>query len=185
MTLLVNHWRPVLNRWRPTRALHLLRNPDSVPVDDLRDLVRSVADAPDVWEPRLELPVGTDRWWTRLHGERRFDVWLLSWLPGHHTDLHDHGASEAAFTVVRGELTEMRFDPDGWWTRHRRETGSVTSLPPGMVHDVYGAGHAPAVSVHAYSPPLQGMNYYERDVRGRLRVVRSVDARQREQVLVP
>src|SRR5690606_3105622 len=33
-------------------------------------------------------------------------VWLLSWLPGQATVVHDHGATTGAFTVVSGELVE-------------------------------------------------------------------------------
>ena len=32
--------------------------------------------------------------------------WLLSWLPGQGTGLHDHGGSAGAFAVVRGTLHE-------------------------------------------------------------------------------
>lgn len=108
------------------------------------------------------------------------DVWLLSWLPGQATDLHDHGPSAAAFMVVRGELAEVRVDADGRWSRHRREAGPVTSVPPGLVHDVHGAGSGPAVSIHAYSPPLRRMTFYTRDTEGRLHVARSVTTEQPE-----
>ena len=33
-------------------------------------------------------------------------VWLLSWLPGQGTDLHDHCTSAGAFVVARGSLAE-------------------------------------------------------------------------------
>ena len=33
-------------------------------------------------------------------------IWVLSWLPGQGTPLHDHGRSAGAFAVVRGVLTE-------------------------------------------------------------------------------
>lgn len=56
----------------------------------------------------LELTDPSARWWTRIWHDPDVDVWLLSWLPGHTTELHDHGDSAAAFTVVRGALTETR-----------------------------------------------------------------------------
>src|SRR6266516_7886428 len=94
----------------------------------LAALVRSIAADPDAWQPQLRLP-GLDgqRWWTRLQTDALADVWLLSWLPGQATDLHDHGPSAAAFAVVRGELAEVRIDAYGWWSRHRRAAGSITS----------------------------------------------------------
>jgi quercetin dioxygenase-like cupin family protein len=99
------------------------------------------------------------------------DVWLLSWLPGHFTDLHDHGESAAAFTVVSGLLTERRLDGRGGITAASRAPGSVTWVAPGVIHDVHGDGRGPAVSIHAYSPVLQRMIYY--DVTGR--AVRTVE----------
>jgi hypothetical protein len=107
-------------------------------------------------------------------------VWLLSWLAGQATDLHDHGRSAAAFAVVQGQLAEVRVDAEGWWSRHQRAAGSVTSLPPGLVHDVHGAGTGPAVSIHACSPPLRSMNFYERDARGRLRAAHTMATEQPE-----
>lgn len=149
--------------------------------ESLVALVRSVAEDPDAWQPRLQLP-GRDgqRWWTRLHADETADVWLLSWLPGQATGLHDHGASAAALAVVRGELAEVRIDACGWWSRYRRETGSITSVPPGLVHDVQGAGTGPAVSIHAYSPPLRRMTFYDRNSAGRVYAVRSVATEQPE-----
>ena len=146
---------------------------------DLSALVRSVATDPALWQPRVQIPDGgADRWWTRLSSDPRVDVWLLSWLPGHATDLHDHGGSAAAFSVVRGRLAEVRVGARGRPVTHQRVPGSVTWLAPGLVHDVRGAGDRAAVSIHAYSPPLSEMNYHAWDGHGRLRrthTVRSVE----------
>lgn len=65
-------------------------------------------------------------------------------------------------------------------TAHR--AGSVTWLAPGIIHDVRGAGRRPAVSIHAYSPPLSRMNYYA-DGRDGLHVVRSVQTHEPEEEL--
>ena len=143
--------------------------------ESLGALVASIAADPAAWQPRVRLPRRNEqRWWTCLSANALVDVWLLSWLPGQATDLHDHGRSAAAFVVVRGKLAEVRVDAGGRWSRHARETGDRTSMPPGLVHDVHGAGVGPAVSIHAYSPPLRCMTFYDRDADGRLCAVRSV-----------
>lgn len=154
--------------------------PPGLPPADLAALVRRVAGDVDRWLPRLQLPDGSDRWWTRLAADDRVDVWLLSWLPGHNTDLHDHGDSAAAFTVVRGSLSEVRLDASGQRTSHVRATGSATSLGAGVIHDVTGAGTQPAVSIHAYSPPLTRMNYFD---PATLRVARTVHSNEPEEEL--
>lgn len=148
------------------------RAPDLPP--DLVNLVRAVADERLAWEPLVRLPDGTDRWWTRMYGDHRFDLWLLSWLPGHSTDLHDHGASAAAFAVVRGVLGEVRVDRDGFYSGYVRRAGSVISVPAGVIHEVRAAGDGPAVSIHAYAPPLVTMNVYARDGVRAPRLMRSV-----------
>lgn len=141
---------------------------------DLLALVQALAEAPAMWAPSLQLPDGADRWWTRLRATADYDLWLLSWLPGLGTDLHDHGDSAAAFAVVQGALTEVRVDGSGHPRRCVRIAGSSTSLAAGVIHDVTGAGSEPAVSIHAYSPPLRAMNYYAYDAGGHLNLVRSV-----------
>ena len=112
-------------------------------------------------------PVGgvptAERWFTRLHGNDEVDVWLISWVPDQSTELHDHGGSLGALTVVSGALRETRWD--GELLRRRRLTaGDQAAFPLGWVHDVVHAPAAisgPTLSVHAYSPPLTAMSYYE------------------------
>ncbi len=150
-------------------------------VTDLTDLVAAVAADPAAWRPHLQLPEPeAGRWWTRLSTNPTVDVWLLSWSPGQTTELHDHGPSVAAFTVVEGELVEARATPGTPRTVHTRNRGSVTAIPLGVLHDVTGAGTGPAVSIHAYSPPLTEMNYYDAD----LTVTRTVRTHEPEEELV-
>lgn len=144
-------------------------------------LVRAITDTPGLWLPRLRTP-DLDRWWTRLHGDDRLDIWLLTWLPGHHTDLHDHGDSAAAFGVVRGALAEIRPTITGARTTHLHRTGEIARIAPGIIHDVWGVEGEPAASIHAYSPPLRRMTYWEQGPDGRLRPDRIVHSDQPEQV---
>lgn len=140
---------------------------------ELSELARFYADNPDLWQRALRIPApGEDRFWTLLDSDGQVDVWLLSWLPGQSTDLHDHGASAAAFAVASGTLAEVRLDPAHRPVIHERTAGGVTWVAPGVVHDVHGAGEGPAVSIHAYSPPLTQMTYYE---RGADDIVRPID----------
>jgi hypothetical protein len=104
-----------------------------------------------------------DRWYTRLSGDDEVEVWLISWVPDKSTEMHDHGGSLGALTVVSGALRETRWD--GELLRRRRLTaGDQAAFPLGWVHDVVHAPAAisgPTLSVHAYSPPLTAMSYYE------------------------
>jgi hypothetical protein len=114
-----------------------------------------------------------ERWFTRLFGDDELDVWLISWVPDRSTELHDHGGSLGALTVVSGSLAETRWDGDG--LKHRRLTaGDQAGFPLGWVHDVVWSPEpthvaGPTLSVHAYSPPLTAMSYYEVTERNTLR----------------
>jgi hypothetical protein len=133
--------------------------------------------------PRGGIPE-SKRWFTRIHGDDELDVWLISWVPGHPTELHDHGGSLGALTVVSGSLNEFRWDGRGL-RRRRLDAGDQAGFPLGWVHDVVWAPRPvpdrataavttafkvqPTLSVHAYSPPLTAMSYYEVTDRNRLR----------------
>lgn len=128
--------------------------------------------------PAGGLPV-TDRWYTRLHGTDEVDVWLISWVPDRSTELHDHGESLGALTVVSGALLETRWS-EGALRDRRLVAGDQAAFPKGWVHDVVWARDtvtaggvavpaAPTLSVHAYSPPLTTMSYYDVTDRSTLR----------------
>jgi Cysteine dioxygenase type I len=159
--------------------------PTRLRVPDLLHATDRAAD--DVLSGRCDhlLPEGgvpqSDRWFSRIHGDDELDIWLISWVPGHATELHDHGGSLGALTVLSGALNEFRWD--GRELRRRRlDAGDQAGFPLGWVHDVVWAPRrtpgpvialnepvAPTLSVHAYSPPLTAMSYYEITDRNRLR----------------
>src|SRR3954467_6929518 len=107
---------------------------DALTLDDLRLVVDGMASDERLWRPRVRFRED-GRWWTRLHGDHALDVWLLTWLTDQSTELHDHGDSAAAFTVVQGELSEVRVR--GLVEDHHRVTaGQTVTVDAGVVHDV-------------------------------------------------
>jgi hypothetical protein len=102
-----------------------------------------------------------ERWHQRIYRDRRVDVWLISWLPTQGTQLHDHGGSSGAFTVLDGELTESVVTGGSRLCDHARRDGESVGFGDKYVHDVRNLSDAPAVSVHAYSAPLTTMNFYD------------------------
>jgi mannose-6-phosphate isomerase-like protein (cupin superfamily) len=126
---------------------------------DLERLVADVAARPSLWEHAVRFD-GRERCWTRIDGPAGVDVRVLTWLTFHGTDLHDHGRSAAAFTVVRGALHEIRPDAQGRLRPRKFVPGVVATIAPGEVHDVRNELAEPAVSIHAYSPRLTEMTYY-------------------------
>jgi hypothetical protein len=112
------------------------------------------------------------RWHQRIYRDRRVDVWLISWLPTQGTELHDHGGSAGAFTVLSGTLGEAVVT-SGQLHDHDRPAGDSVGFGPRYVHDVRNVSSEPAVSVHAYSAPLTSMTYYDL-ADGRLERIASV-----------
>ena len=88
--------------------------------------------------------------------------WLLSWLPGQGTVLHDHGGSSGAFAVVRGTLSEVVAAREG---AAELSAGRVRHFGPHHVHRVTNHGPEAAVSVHVYTPRLTVVNTYRVDGR--------------------
>jgi rhodanese-related sulfurtransferase/mannose-6-phosphate isomerase-like protein (cupin superfamily) len=99
------------------------------------------------------------RWYERLYLSSDYDIWVISWLPGQSTGFHDHGSSAGAFVVTSGSLEEHR---PGEQTR-TISPNTPLAFAPEYAHDVRNASDAPAISIHAYSPPLDEMNEYELD----------------------
>ncbi len=156
----------------PTR----LRLPDLLHITD-RDADDVLSGRYDHLLPADGIPPG-DRWFTRLRSDDELDVWLISWVPGEATELHDHSGSLGAMTLLSGALHEYRWTGDQL-RRRRLTAGDQAAFPLGWVHDVTWAPtdpepvHGPTLSVHAYSPPLTAMSYYEITARDTLRRVRT------------
>jgi rhodanese-related sulfurtransferase/mannose-6-phosphate isomerase-like protein (cupin superfamily) len=123
---------------------------------ELAEIVARFASS-DSWLDKVRLNAKR-RWYERLYCGPDHDIWVISWLPGQSTGFHDHGKSAGAFVVATGTLEEHR-------------PGERTAIYPGRprafgrnyAHDVRNVSVAPAISIHAYSPPLDEMNEYELD----------------------
>jgi hypothetical protein len=144
-------------------------------LDHLATATRYAAD-PDSWPvaPRFN---AVDRWYHRLAQEPDHEVWLLTWLPGQGTDLHDHGGSAGAFTVLSGSLTEdtVATGPD---SSHPYGPSAATGLSSPRItarelgegagrrfgtrhiHRITNRSDRPAISIHVYGPALTTMTRY-------------------------
>lgn len=101
----------------------------------------------------------SERVGVRIHSTQDYDAWLLHWPPGTRVNPHDHGDSAGAFTVLEGELIELRWHASVPECR-LVTVGDVVSIGSGVVHDVVATNRV-ACSIHAYSPPLRAMSFYE------------------------
>lgn len=113
-------------------------------------IARELAADRDRWRHLLRyLP--DERFAVLVDGTDEQEIWLMSWLPGQGTDLHNHGDATGAFTVVLGSLTE-RVARRETEVLHHLVAGQSRVFGPGYVHGVGNAGADPAVSIHVYRP---------------------------------
>jgi hypothetical protein len=147
----------------------------SISADPLTIARRYASDAagPSGWPVPLQFD-RAQRWYHRLTAAADHEVWLLTWLPGQHTDLHDHGGSAGAFLVATGALVEETVVRGAL---RPRALGPLTGRRFGArhVHRVSNQGDRPAVSVHVYRPALRSMTRYHLD-GARLRVAEVAEA---------
>ena len=125
--------------------------------EELANIVSLIASSAG-WMDRVRLRADR-RWYDRLYHGPDYDIWVICWLPGQSTGFHDHGASSGAFVVATGTLEEHR---PGERTRVI-PPDKPRAFGPDYTHDVRNVTLAPAISIHAYSPPLSEMNEYQLD----------------------
>jgi predicted metal-dependent enzyme (double-stranded beta helix superfamily) len=137
---------------------------------ELLQLATSIGRRPEFWQGHTRHDI-EERFYALLHRDDHVEVWLLCWTDGQGTDVHDHDGSEGAFYICEGTLIEDRYDAvtplsAGALLRHRVrsrfQAGDGVSLDASCIHAVrHEAGEPPATSIHAYSPPLGTMGYYD------------------------
>ncbi|WP_068163902.1 cysteine dioxygenase [Rhodococcus phenolicus] len=135
---------------------------------DLTAVARSIAADPEQWLPFVRFDA-EERWYTRLAFTDEYEVWLLSWLPGQRTGIHDHGGSAGVFAVADGTLREIVVeDPrpgllDGATAALSTAVyaaGEARAFGPHHVHEVVNDSDRRAVTVHVYAPALSSMHRY-------------------------
>jgi predicted metal-dependent enzyme (double-stranded beta helix superfamily) len=97
-------------------------------------------------------------------------IWLICWMDDHDTGFHDHDVSHGAVAVVRGRLREERLALGGNRSRIY-SAGETFSFAADDIHRMSHPGGEPAVSLHAYSPPLARMGSYTIEPDGVVRRV--------------
>jgi quercetin dioxygenase-like cupin family protein len=79
---------------------------------------------------------------------------VICWSEDQDTGFHDHDESSAAIAVISGHVREDRLRLGGEPRSRVLGPGSIFTVPAVAIHRVLHAGSAPAVTLHAYSPPL-------------------------------
>lgn len=135
---------------------------------EIENLLSQFAVQPDDFA-RYVVPDATHYHRERLIQTAFASLYILTWLPGQESPIHDHRASGCGVRVLTGEMFEAfyRLIP-GTEDRVRRTSvnrwrpGVVTSAEQGIgIHKVANRSRdTTLVTLHLYSPPLVGMNVY-------------------------
>jgi len=136
--------------------------------DELEQLVRNLAGRPERWR-HLVAHRPDERTYAELYRDQHVAVWLICWMNDHDTGYHDHDLSAGAVAVAAGAVREERLVLGGAPTSRTAAAGEAFTFGPADIHRVSHAGAEPAITVHAYSPPLWRMGAYEVLPTGELR----------------
>jgi quercetin dioxygenase-like cupin family protein len=108
----------------------------------------------------LCLDVDADRSYQELYRGGRLSTWLIHWGQTADTGFHDHDLSAGAVHVIRGRVREERLRLGGPPVVREFGPGETFTIEASEIHRVVHVGDEPALTVHAYSPPLTRMGAY-------------------------
>jgi predicted metal-dependent enzyme (double-stranded beta helix superfamily) len=139
--------------------------------EQLRTVASEFAVRPQLWREFVHHDPQQRTYKQLLHNDH-LDVWLLCWSHDHDTGFHDHDLSAGAVAVVAGAVREERLvlgRPVDSPIARTATAGSSFDFGASDIHRVLHAGTEPAVTIHAYSPPLVRMGSYSIETNGQLR----------------
>jgi predicted metal-dependent enzyme (double-stranded beta helix superfamily) len=135
---------------------------------ELEQLVRDLMARPEEWAGCVTHDPER-RQYALLLRDEQVAVWVICWMEDHDTGFHDHDLSAGAVGVVAGAVREDRLLLGGGATSRVARAGETFTFAASDIHRVLHSGDEPAVTIHAYSPPLWRMGAYEIGDGGELR----------------
>jgi hypothetical protein len=126
---------------------------------ELQAFVEELAEAPELWIDLVKHD-SSQRLYQELLGDAHLSAWLICWMDDHDTGFHDHDLSAGAVAVVSGAVREERLAIEGASRDRSFAAGTSFHFSAADIHRVRHTGSDPAVTLHAYSPPLLRMGAY-------------------------
>jgi predicted metal-dependent enzyme (double-stranded beta helix superfamily) len=157
----------------------VLRCIDHQTPSDLAHLLRGlVRDHGASFQHRARFREGDEYNRELVHAAPGYEIWLLSWLPGQITPIHDHGGALTVTTVLSGTVLEEQFEriersrserrsEDNERTRELevrptraalREIGDIDPIDPVRIHRVRPM--CKALTLHLYVPTFTDGQIY-------------------------
>ena len=139
----------------------------SLSLDELRRFATTLAESPERWS-HLVRHADDVRVYEQIWDDEDVNAWVICWTEDQDTGYHDHDLSGAAIAVISGQVREERLRLGRSPLTRTVQGGSTFTVPPASIHRVLHAGESPAVTIHAYSPPLVRTGAYRTGSHGEL-----------------
>jgi len=144
-----------------------MSSPQPMPAEELATLVEGLSLHSELWRDSVVHEPG-ERQFVLIARTSRIEAWAVAWMDGHDTGFHDHDVSAAAIAVFEGEVVDERMSVTGEGLATTHSAGATFTVDAGDIHRVRHTGDGPAITLHAYSPPLERMGSYAVSDDGRL-----------------
>ncbi len=133
----------------------------------LERFVAELAGAPELWGHAIR-HADDVRVYEQIWDDENVNAWVICWSEDQDTGFHDHDESSAAIAVISGQVREERLRIDDAPRSRVFGPDSIFTVPAVAIHRVLHAGEEPAVTIHAYSPPLVRTGAYRISADGEL-----------------
>jgi mannose-6-phosphate isomerase-like protein (cupin superfamily) len=134
---------------------------------ELHWFAAGLAATPERWRQHVRHDSDV-RVYEQIWSDGDVNAWVICWSEDQDTGFHDHDESGAAIAVVSGTVREDRLTLSGPPRSREFGAGETFTVPPVAIHRVLHAGGRPAVTIHAYSPPLRRTGAYRVGADGEL-----------------
>jgi mannose-6-phosphate isomerase-like protein (cupin superfamily) len=125
----------------------------------LEGFVARLAATPELWQHAVR-HASDVRVYEQIWNDEDVNAWVICWSEDQDTGFHDHDDSSAAIAVIDGQVREDRLRLGDTPRSQTFGPGQVFTVPAVAIHRVLHAGDGPAVTIHAYSPPLDRTGAY-------------------------
>ena len=132
----------------------------SLSIEQLDSFVAELAASPARWASFVRHSDDV-RVYEQIYDDDDVNAWVICWSEDQDTGFHDHDKSAAAIAVISGHVREERLRLGASPTSRVLGPGCTFRVAPVAIHRVLHYGNQPAVTIHAYSPPLTRTGAYQ------------------------
>jgi mannose-6-phosphate isomerase-like protein (cupin superfamily) len=126
---------------------------------ELERFAGQLAATPERWR-HLIRGASSMRVYGLICSDEDVNAWVIRWQEDSDTGWHDHDESSGGIAVISGHVREERLIMGAEPRVRRVGPGETFTVPSTAIHRVLHDGGGPAVTIHAYSPPLKRMGAY-------------------------